>query len=167
MNRFVALLRKLASCTLAIFRTSSAERDLDEELQTHLDLAIEENLRNGMTAETVRSPALRAFGGITQTKESSRYLHFCLRPGIYSIVSYTVSQRTKEFGVRMALGAQRASVVRLFLQASLLTVTIGAVIGIVLARHHPRPLMLAEVSALLPAVTAFACLYPTWRAASI
>ena len=40
MNRFVALLRTLASRTFAIFRTSSAERDLDEELQTHLNLAI-------------------------------------------------------------------------------------------------------------------------------
>ena len=99
--------------------------------------------------------------------------------GIYSVVSYTVSQRTREFGVRMALGARRASVVRLVLESSLLTVAIGAVIGIVLSISLSKfiatsshatirdPLMLAGVSALLLVVTALACLYPTWRAASI
>jgi predicted permease len=99
--------------------------------------------------------------------------------GIYSVVSYTVSQRTREFGVRMALGAQRASVVRLVLQTSLLTVIAGAVIGIVLSLSLSKlivtsshgtirdPLMLAGVSGMMLAVTALACLYPAWRAASI
>jgi putative ABC transport system permease protein len=79
----------------------------------------------------------------------------------------------------MALGARRASVVRLVLETSLLTVAIGAVIGIVLSISLSKfiatsshatirdPLMLASVSALLLVVTALACLYPTWRAASI
>src|SRR5580658_6112308 len=65
MNRFVALLRTLASRAFAIFRTARAERDLDEEVQTHLNLAIEENLRKGMTPEAACSAALRAFGGVT------------------------------------------------------------------------------------------------------
>ncbi len=53
--------------------------------------------------------------------------------GIYSVVSYTVSQRTRELGVRMALGAQRIGVVRLVLQSSLETVSLGAIAGLALS----------------------------------
>ena len=99
--------------------------------------------------------------------------------GIYSVVSYTVSQRTREFGVRMALGARRGNVIRLVLQSSLFTVACGAAAGIVLSlslgklmdaatRSTVRdPEMLLAVSFLLFAVTALACLFPAWRAASI
>ncbi len=99
--------------------------------------------------------------------------------GIYSVVSYTVSQRTREFGVRMALGARRAGVVRLVLQSSLLTVSAGALAGLALSLALGKvlatsthasvrdPVMLLSVSAVLLAITALACLYPAWRAASI
>jgi hypothetical protein len=99
--------------------------------------------------------------------------------GIYSVVSYTVSQRTREFGVRMALGAQRTGVVRLVLQSSLLTVAAGAATGMALSLALGKllatsahatvrdPAMLLGVSVVLFAITALACLYPAWRAASI
>jgi ABC-type antimicrobial peptide transport system permease subunit len=99
--------------------------------------------------------------------------------GIYSVVSYTVSQRTREFGVRMALGANRFGVVRMVLESSLATVAAGAATGIVLSlalgkllvtSSHSTvrdPVMLISVSMVLLAITALACLYPAWRAASI
>jgi predicted permease len=99
--------------------------------------------------------------------------------GIYSVVSYTVSQRTREFGVRMALGANRLGVVRMVLQSSLTTVAAGAAIGILLSLALGKllvtsahstvrdPVMLISVSMVLLAITALACLYPAWRAASI
>ena len=99
--------------------------------------------------------------------------------GIYSVVSYTVAQRTREFGVRMALGARRAGVIRLVLQSSLLTVGAGAMAGLALSlalgklvatSQHATvrdPAMLLAVSGVLLLVTALACVYPAWRAASI
>src|SRR5580658_6651666 len=62
----------LFSRCAAIFRSKKLDADLDDELGAHIDLAIAENRRNGMTAEQARTAALRAFGGVTQTRESYR-----------------------------------------------------------------------------------------------
>ncbi len=61
-NRFAALFR----------RRRRLEDDLDEELRSHLEMAVELNLRKGMKAEDARREALRSFGGIEQTKEIYR-----------------------------------------------------------------------------------------------
>jgi len=52
--------------------------------------------------------------------------------GLYSVVSYTVSQRTNEFGIRMALGAPRSSVLELVARSAVISVGIGVAIGILL-----------------------------------
>lgn len=49
--------------------------------------------------------------------------------GLYSVVSYTVAQRTNEFGIRMALGAMRSDVLRLVMHASAISVGLGAILG--------------------------------------
>ena len=56
----------------AIFRRRRLEDDLDAELRSHLEMAVELNLRKGMTAEDARREALRGFGGVEQTKEVYR-----------------------------------------------------------------------------------------------
>ena len=60
--------------------------------------------------------------------------------GIYGVVAYFVSQRTQEIGVRMALGASAASVVRLVLGQALRPVAIGAVLGVAAALGASRVL---------------------------
>lgn len=56
----------------SIFRRSQVERELEDELQYHLDLRIEENLARAMSAEEARRTALIALGGIDQRKEECR-----------------------------------------------------------------------------------------------
>ena len=53
--------------------------------------------------------------------------------GLYSVVSYSVVQRTGEFGIRMALGAQRADVLRIVIWSAVASVGIGLVAGLALS----------------------------------
>lgn len=64
--------RTLLARFTALFRRRKLDVDLEEELRAHIDLASAENQRNGMTAEEARVAALRAFGGITQVRETYR-----------------------------------------------------------------------------------------------
>ena len=66
------LFRTFIRRLVAIFRRGRLEDDLDEELRSHLEMAVELNLRKGMTPENARAEARRSFGGIEQTKESYR-----------------------------------------------------------------------------------------------
>src|SRR5271170_4802061 len=66
------LIRILLSRCAAIFRGRKLDEDLDEELRAHIELAVEENLKRGMSEAEARRAALREFGGVTQTKETYR-----------------------------------------------------------------------------------------------
>ncbi|MGE5834191.1 MAG: ABC transporter permease [Acidobacteriota bacterium] len=100
--------------------------------------------------------------------------------GIYSVMSYLIADRRREIGVRMALGATAADILRLVLRGSLLMAAIGIVIGEamagVLSRFaepllfdtSPRdPLVFAGVAAVLLAVAMAATLLPARRARSV
>lgn len=65
-------IRILLSRCAALFRSKRLDADLDEELRAHIDLAVEENRRRGMNELQARTAALRAFGGVTQIRESYR-----------------------------------------------------------------------------------------------
>jgi predicted permease len=66
------LIRILLSRCATLFSKQKLDNDLDEELCSHIDFAIEENLKHGMTKQEARTVALRAFGGVAQTKEAYR-----------------------------------------------------------------------------------------------
>jgi predicted permease len=72
--------------------------------------------------------------------------------GIYGVISYAVSQRTREIGIRMALGAQREQLTAMFVRQGLLLAGIGAATGIVIAAIALRLMssLLFKVSAMDP-----------------
>ena len=97
--------------------------------------------------------------------------------GIYGAVAYTVEQRTGEIGVRMALGAQTADVLRLVVRQGMAPVVLGLVIGMVAALALGRllttqlyevsphnPALLATTAITLGAVALLACFLPARRA---
>ena len=99
--------------------------------------------------------------------------------GLYSVVSYSVVQRTGEFGIRMALGAGRGDVLRIVLSSAGVSVVLGLVSGAVLSLGLGRvitrwvengvhdPLTVFGVSLLVIAVAALACLVPALRALAV
>lgn len=100
--------------------------------------------------------------------------------GIYGIMSYAVTQRTRELGVRMALGASRDSVLRMVLGQGLAITAVGGVIGVVAALALTRliraqlydvapndPVIFAGVVVLLAAIAGVATLIPAWRATRV
>jgi len=102
--------------------------------------------------------------------------------GLYSVVSYTVVQRTNEFGIRMALGASRNHVLRIVFRSTASSVGIGVAAGLALSLALSRvmahwaaeskasshdPLLLAASAFTLILVAAFACTIPARRAAGV
>jgi len=100
--------------------------------------------------------------------------------GIYGVISYLVSQRTREFGIRMALGADSAGILRLVLSRGALVTAVGLAVGIAGAAGLTRVLRgvlygvapmdtgtFAAVTAILGLVALGACLKPARRAARV
>jgi putative ABC transport system permease protein len=100
--------------------------------------------------------------------------------GIYGLAAYTVTRRTREIGVRVALGALRGDVVRLALAGAATPVAIGSVLGLLVASQvmtllaallygvQPLdPISFAGGAMVLMAVTALASVVPARRAASV
>jgi putative ABC transport system permease protein len=79
--------------------------------------------------------------------------------GIYGVISYSVSQRTREIGIRMALGAQRPEVTRMFVAYGLRLAAVGIVCGLAVAVVLARVMasLLFEVSPMDPLTYALVC----------
>lgn len=99
--------------------------------------------------------------------------------GLYSVVSYTVAQRTSEFGIRMALGAPRAHVLGIVFASTVMSVGCGMAAGLVLTLSLQRllahwaegssrdPLVVVAAAILLTLVAVVACAIPARRASRV
>jgi ABC-type antimicrobial peptide transport system permease subunit len=99
--------------------------------------------------------------------------------GLYSVVSYTVAQRTNEFGIRMALGAQRGHVMRIVFASTLAAVGSGVLAGLALTvilnkvvaqwaqGDSSDPAILLGGTLLLVLVAGIASAIPAFRAAQV
>jgi ABC-type antimicrobial peptide transport system permease subunit len=100
--------------------------------------------------------------------------------GIYGVIAYAVSQRTREIGIRMALGAEPAGLQRMFVRHGLLLAGVGAAIGLGAAAGLTRmmssllfgitsldPTTYSAVSALLITTAAVASYFPARRATTV
>jgi predicted permease len=109
-----------------------------------------------------------AFGGVAL---------FLATLGIYGVLAYLVAQRTREIGIRVALGSTRSNILGMILREGFQLIVAGLVLGIIGAASLQKviageiygvrpldPLILASVMALLTVVALAACAVPAWRA---
>jgi ABC-type antimicrobial peptide transport system permease subunit len=99
--------------------------------------------------------------------------------GLYSVVAYTAAQRTNEFGIRIALGADRSHVLGLVFRSTAVSVGAGIAAGVILtlalnkvmaswsAESSRDPLLLIGATLVLSAAASLACVLPAWRAAAV
>jgi ABC-type antimicrobial peptide transport system permease subunit len=100
--------------------------------------------------------------------------------GLYGVLSYNVGQRTREIGVRMALGAQAAAVVRLVVRQGIALAGVGLVVGLLFALGLTRllksvlyevstfdPISFIAVAVILSVIGIVACWFPARRATRV
>jgi predicted permease len=120
----------------------------------------------------------RLVAGLSSLFSALALLLACI--GLYGLLSYEVAGRTREIGIRMALGAQQRSVLRLFVRAGLILTITGAIIGVAVAAAVTRylhsllygvrpvdPYTFVGAVVLLAAVAFLACYIPAQRAMKV
>jgi predicted permease len=146
-------------------------RALDPNLAVYEMITLQEQVDRSTSHELVAVVLVGLFGGLALLLASI---------GLYGVMSCTVSQSTRELGLRMALGAGTSNVLRLVLLRGLLLTTTGITIGIALAllltrllgnllyQVSPRdPLAFAAAFAVMTLASVAACFLPAWRATRI
>ncbi|HSR50415.1 MAG TPA: ABC transporter permease [Acidobacteriota bacterium] len=170
VNRFFPahwIIRTRANTQVAPERVEQIVREIDPLQPFSRFLTMQEVITGSLDDTRYRGLLLSAFAAIALAMAIS---------GIYGLISYTVQQRTREIGIRMALGATSQRVLGSIVRQGLVLGTAGAVIGIAAGLGLTRfmqqqiygvgsqdPLTFGLVTALLLSVAALASLIPALR----
>jgi predicted permease len=143
--------------------------DKDEPVSSFY--TIDQLLSQSLASRRIRMVLLGTFAGLALLLAAA---------GVYGIVSYSVSQRTHEIGIRLAIGAQRSDIVRLVLREAMLMTLIGVAIGTVGAFGLSRFLhdllygvkptdtsTFLIVTVVMAGIALAACLIPARRATKV
>jgi predicted permease len=146
-------------------------RRLDPDLPLHASRPLRQYVAERLDGERALSSLLTLCGGLAL---------FLAALGLYGVMAYAVSRRTREIGIRMALGADRRGVVRLFLNEALRLASTGLLVGLLpafavtyalagmLVGVSPGdPITLAGSASILLAATLAAAWIPTMRATRV
>ena len=149
----------------------AAIREIDREAVVRRVLTLEDLVNESTTQPRFRTTLLGSFAALALVLAAI---------GTYGVIAYTVAQRTREFGIRLALGSPRAKVLALVMSHGLRLIALGLLIGLVasigvsrvltafLFGVAPRdPLATAGAALLLIAVAGLATLLPALRAVRI
>jgi putative ABC transport system permease protein len=149
----------------------AAIQEIDPDMPLARIRSMEEMIGTSMSQRRLSTILLGIFSGIALLLATL---------GIYGVMSYTVSQRTRELGIRMALGASREGVLRLVLSQGMMLAIIGVVVGLAGAFALTRviasqlydvkptdPLTFVAVTVLLSSVALVASLIPAMRATRV
>jgi putative ABC transport system permease protein len=144
---------------------------IDKDQAVYQIATMEQLLADSISLRRFSMMLLIAFAGVAVTLAAV---------GIYGVISYSVTQRTREIGVRMALGAGRNDILKLVVaQGMILTVTgigIGlagafgltrAITSLLFGVSATDPLTFAVISVVLAGVALGACFVPAWRATKV
>lgn len=144
---------------------------MDPDLPLSDVATMDQSVQDSVARQHLSAVLVTVFAGIAA---------FLAAIGIYGVVAHAVSQRTREFGIRMALGANGADVWSLVFRMGLAIAGVGVALGIagalaltpflrgLLFGIGPRdPVMISGVAAFLLAVALAACAIPAYRATGV
>ncbi|HEY7284993.1 MAG TPA: ABC transporter permease [Vicinamibacterales bacterium] len=170
--RYLAIVARTASDAEALMPSiESVVHDLDTDLPLYGKRTMDQMLESSLARERMSTIVFMLFAAVAVALAAI---------GLYGVVSHSVTERTHEIGVRMALGADPRHVLALVVGQGLMTAVAGIVIGLVGALALSRtiegllfgvrstdPVTFAGVAALLLGIALTACAVPGWRATRV